>query len=195
MIKRVTKEIAQQRVNAIGRELTILEWSTTNKPCKIKCNKCGTISEVKLGCYVYKESNGYFMWYDCTGCMINEKKLKKDLLEKKKAEDRKRYHSYLVKEGQVIEDRIELAKEELKKYINKEVAASDLVEDISKVLGIEKMSFVRFNFSVLDRIADYDMINLNKFGKKGYIVKDVHNLVLPKTKERIELEERIKGKN
>ena len=195
MRKRVTKEIAQQRVNGIGRELTILEWSTTNKPCKIQCNKCGTISEVKLGCYVYKKSNGHFIWYDCTGCMINEKKLKKDLLEKKKAEDREKYHSYLVKEGQVIDDGIELAKEELKKYLNKEVIASNLVEAISKILGIEKMSFVRFNFSVLDRIADYDMIKLNKFGKKGYIIKNVYNLVLPKTKQRIELEEKFKDKN
>lgn len=195
MRKRVTKEIAQQRVNEIGRELTILEWSTTKKPCKIQCNKCGVISEVKEGYYVYTESNGYFIWHDCIGCMINEKKHSRELLKKKIEEDKERYHSYLVREGQVIDDRIELAKEELKKYLNKEVIASNLVEDISKVLGIEKMSFVRFNFSVLDRIADYDVIKLNKFGKKGYIIKNVYDLVLPKTKQRIELEEKFKDKN
>ena len=52
---------------------------------------------------------------------LMKRNLKKDLLEKKKAEDRERYHSYLVKEGQVIDDGIELAKEELKKYINKKI--------------------------------------------------------------------------
>lgn len=31
------------------------------------------------------------------------------------------------------------------------------------------------------------MINLNKFGKKGYIIKNVYNLVLPKQGKELNL--------
>lgn len=99
MLKRVTKEIAQERVNLIGRELTILEWSTAKSTCKIKCNKCGAISEVKEGYYVYTKGNKCFKWKDCIGCKV-----------KKTKEEKQLYHQLLVREEKLIDERIELAR-------------------------------------------------------------------------------------
>lgn len=53
------------------------------------------------------------------------------------------------------------------------------------------MTLNKFNYSVLDRIADYEMVNINKLRKKAYLIKSVHDLVLPKIKQRIELKEKF----
>lgn len=183
MRKRVTKKIAQERVNAIGREVTIVDWNSTNKPCKIRCNKCGVITEVKEGYYVYTESSRYFRWKDCIECKVRKSK-----------EEKQFYCEFLIDEGKLIDRKIELARQSLKKYLNKEVIASELQEYVNEIIGIENMSFVKFNYSVLDRIADYEMIKMNKFGKKGYVIKRVYDVALAKTKERIELEEKFKDR-
>lgn len=55
---RVTKEIAQERMDALGYEFKIKEWNGTNKPATIICNECGKEITFKKGSSVYHTTNG-----------------------------------------------------------------------------------------------------------------------------------------
>lgn len=57
-VKRVTKEIAQQRMDDLGYEFDLIEWSTTAKPATIKCRTCGKEITFKQGHAVYHKPNG-----------------------------------------------------------------------------------------------------------------------------------------
>lgn len=170
MPKRVTKEIAQERVNRIGREITILEWNNTVTPCTIKCNRCGRIEEVKRGYYTYTD-NGYFLWVKCEKCFGSIKK------------------QVRVTEGEDIDKNIHIVRDVLQKYINKEVQAYDLIDDVLEKMGIGEMTSRKFDFSILDRVATYEVTEMNKYSKKGYIIREIFESVLPKTNERIRYEE------
>lgn len=59
----VTKEQAQERINKLGRNITILEWNGTTKLCKYMCNNCGLEHQVKEGSYTY--GNWREPWKEC----------------------------------------------------------------------------------------------------------------------------------
>lgn len=177
---KVTKEIAQARVSKIGRDITIIEWNGISKPCIVKCNKCGLESEASRGSSTYSKNSRYFQWLSCFGC---ENKVKEESI--------KEYIEYTNMESRAIDESIEQIREQIRDYIGKEVVAKELVEEICTSIKITPLSVIRFNFSILDRVCDYEEIKINKFGKKGYLIKDVLKKSLPKTKERIELEEKV----
>lgn len=177
---RITKEVAQERVKGIGRDVVILEWDGTNKPCLIKCSKCGSENWVDRGGYTYTESSQYFYWKECTGCRVK---------------DCKESFEYIRFESIVIDEEIDRIGECIKGYIGKEIEAKKIIDDICSQIRIGPLSVVRFNFSILDRICTYEEIKLSKFGKKGYLIKDVFEKALPKTKKRIELEEKKTWRN
>lgn len=55
---RVTKEIAQQRMDDLGYEFDLIEWNTTAKPATIKCRVCGKEITFKQGHAIYHKPNG-----------------------------------------------------------------------------------------------------------------------------------------
>lgn len=168
----VTKEQAQERVNKLGRNITILEWNGTTKLCKYMCNNCGLEHQVKEGNYTYSDWRNY--WRECK-C------------------DRYRgvyeYYQSIKIEGKIIDEQIHIVKEMIKKYEGKEVIANDIVEEITEFLDIGNMTQKRFEFSILERVCDFEKIVQEKC-KVRYYVKTVYSELLPKTKERIELDQK-----
>nr|UVN08391.1 MAG: hypothetical protein [Bacteriophage sp.] len=55
---RVTKEIAQQRMDDLGYEFDLIEWNGTSKPATIKCRECGKEITFKKGSSIYHKPNG-----------------------------------------------------------------------------------------------------------------------------------------
>lgn len=84
---------------------------------------------------------------------------------------------------------IHTVKEMIKKYEGKEVIANDIVEEITEFLDIGNMTQKRFEFSILERVCDFEKIVQEKC-KVRYYVKTVYSELLPKTKERIELDQK-----
>lgn len=50
---RITKEIAQSRLDELKYNFTIVHWEDTKKPTKIKCNNCGEEIIFKQGSRIY----------------------------------------------------------------------------------------------------------------------------------------------
>lgn len=169
----------ETRIKEIERDISIVDWNGSKKPCTYKCNKCGRVSQVKEGYYVYTKNSKYFKWIDCM-CK-NNKGINNS------------YES-IKKDGEIIDKSIDSVKDVLKEHIGQPILRADLVKKVTAKLGVECMSPINFNYAILLRVCSFKEICASKGNELWYLIEEIYEETLPKTDYRIELEKKASEK-
>lgn len=127
MTIRITKEIAQERLNEkFGGKFKFIEWNGTAKPATIECSVCGEQIQFKIGQNSYIRSNRFGFNGECNVCKRYEYAFKniqnyekyivryKELIKERPMN--KEIYEYKIQEN---EKRIEKEKNIIREYLDK----------------------------------------------------------------------------
>ena len=127
MTIRITKEIAQERLNEkFGEKFKFIEWNGTAKPATIECSVCGEQIQFKIGQTSYIRSNRFGFNGECNVCKRYEYAFKniqnyekyivryKELIKERPMN--KEIYEYKIQEN---EKRIEREKNIIREYLDK----------------------------------------------------------------------------
>ncbi len=147
MGKRITIEIAQERVYNMGRNYTILKWEGTTKESIVRCNCCGLISVFKTGNALYANPNNFsYLNEHCMNC----ERIRFSNIHIENARLR-------FKEWCVVLNNTDIIKNLLEENLNKKLTKKDIKEIINKKLGIDLATQETFD-DIIRYICEYETI-------------------------------------
>lgn len=68
--KILPKEVAEERMQKLGRDFSIIEWKGVTKACVVKCNKCNNETFFKRGDLLFAENSKWYRFRPCRACKI-----------------------------------------------------------------------------------------------------------------------------